>query len=182
MDDLHGADPLQSKKKKGESEAMSVVFSAEEVFSMAMEIEKSGYAYYKTVADNTDDAKLKELFDYLAGEEKRHYAFFEGLSKDVTDLNIGGEELEQLSEYIRATTESRFFIGEDKAIALAKKTDTVKDAVDVAIGFEKDTLLFFYEVQNVTPQKVKKAAGDIIEEEKRHVMRLLDKKRELVGG
>ena len=161
---------------------MSVVFSAEEVFSMAMEIEKSGYAYYKTVADGTDNPKLKELFDYLAGEEQRHYAFFESLSKEVTDLNISGEELEQLSEYIQATTESRFFIGEDKAIALAKKTGNVKDAIDVAIGFEKDTLLFFYEVQNVTPQKTKKAAGEIIEEEKRHVMRLLEKKRELVGA
>lgn len=160
---------------------MSFVFSADEVFSMAMEIEKSGYAYYKTVADSTKDSDLEELFRYLAKEEQKHYAFFEKLDRETGGLSVSDEEWAQISEYIKATTESRFFIGEDKAISLAKKTDTVKEAIDIAIGFEKDTLLFFYELRHITPPDSQKAADQIIEEEKLHVMRLLERKQALTG-
>ena len=157
---------------------MSFVFSADEVFSMAMQIEKSGFAYYKTVADSTNDNSLKELFEYLAKEEQRHYAFFEKLDRQTGGLSVSDEEWEQISEYIKATTETRFFIGEEKTISLSKKPTDVKDAIDIAIGFEKDTLLFFYELRQITPAGSQEAADKIIEEEKRHVMRLTEKRRE----
>jgi rubrerythrin len=158
---------------------MSVVLSAEEIFNMAMEIEKSGYAYYKTVADSTNDTDLRELFLYLAEQEQKHYDFFQELSKEVEELQIAGEDWEAISEYIKATTDSRFFIGEDKAIQEARKTTDVKEAIDVAIGFEKDTLLFFHEIRQVTPSKAHKATDQIIDEERRHVKQLLERKKNL---
>lgn len=156
---------------------MSVVLSAEEIFEMAMQIEKSGYAYYSTIADATSNQGLKELFHYLAGEEQRHYRFFEKLSKEVENFSITQDDWEQISEYIQATTDSRFFFGEDKAISLAKKTGDAQEALDVAIGFEKDTLLFFYEIKNATPSHSQEAAQQIIDEEKRHVTLLSEKKK-----
>ena len=157
---------------------MSILLSGTEVFSLAMEIEKSGYAYYKTVADSTDDGALKTLFDFLADQEIQHYEYFKSLEAEIGEITISEEEWEATSEYIKASVDSRFFIGEDRAIMAAQNVADPINAIDVAIGFEKDTLLFFYELLNVTPEKSKDTTQKIVEEEKRHIL-MLTKKRKL---
>lgn len=157
---------------------MSILLSGTEVFSLAMEIEKSGYAYYKTVADSTDDGALKTLFDFLADQEIQHYEYFKNLEAEIGEITISEEEWEATSEYIKASVDSRFFIGEDRAIMAAQNVADPINAIDVAIGFEKDTLLFFYELLNVTPEKSKDTTQKIVEEEKRHIL-MLTKKRKL---
>ena len=156
---------------------MSFVLSGEEIFSLAMEIEESGYAYYKTIADSTENATLKQLFSFLAEQEIRHYKFFETLNKDASLDITGSDDWDDISEYIKATTDSRFFIGEEKAISLAKTVKDPEKAVDIAISFEKDTLLFFYELLNVTPEKSKDIVQQIVDEEKRHIRILSEKKK-----
>ncbi|MFP4563783.1 MAG: ferritin-like domain-containing protein [Spirochaetia bacterium] len=160
---------------------MSIVFSSDEIYTLAMEIEKSGKAFYTAVAKRTDDPDMRDFFNFLAEEEDRHYAYFSRLEKEAPALEIGKEDWEEISEYIRATTDSRFFIGEDRAVQQAKKASGILEAVETAIGFEKDTLLFFYELYQVTPSASKQAAGDIIDEEKRHIRMLSEKRKDLVG-
>ena len=157
---------------------MSILLSGGEIFSLAMEVEKSGYAYYKTVADASDSDSLKELFDFLADQEILHYEFFKKLEGEIGELAISDEEWEATSEYIKASVDNRFFLGEEKAIAAAQTVSDPLQAIDVAIGFEKDTLLFFYELLNVTPAKSKEAAQKIVEEEKRHILMLSEKRKD----
>ncbi len=155
---------------------MGLALSTEEVFSLAMEIEKSGHAYYKTVADTTKDVELSKLFEFLADQENRHYRLFERLKAEAPELDADAAEWEEATEYIKATTESRFFVGEDRAIALARSAESATQAIDYAIGFEKDTLLFFYELLNVTSGESRKAAKNIVDEEKRHVTMLSERR------
>ena len=158
---------------------MSILLSGEEVFALAMEIEKSGHAFYKTVAEKFDSPELAELFQFLADQEIAHYRFFEKLSSGVQQLTVDAEEWEETSAYIKATTDNRFFVGEDRAIQLAKTATSPSHAIDLAIGFEKDTLLYFYELLNVTPPESRGAAQKIVEEEKRHVKMLTERKQSL---
>jgi rubrerythrin len=156
---------------------MSILLSSAEIFDLAKAIEKGGHAYYQAIASSTASKELKELFDYLAAQELVHYRTFEKLARDYPELEVDAEEWGQTSAYIKATSDSRFFVGEDKALSLA---GTVKDplkAVDIAIAFEKDTLLFFYELLNVTPAKGREAAKAIVEEEKRHVLVLSERRK-----
>ena len=156
---------------------MSMLLSGNEVFSLAMEIEKSGNAFYSTVAGDTSDAVISELFTFLAREEARHYEFFRDLAGRIGELEIDREEWEETSAYIKAMTEGRFFVGEDKAIHAAREVQSMRAALDTAIGFEKDTLLFFHEILAVTPDRSKDAARQIVEEEKRHVLMLAERRR-----
>ncbi len=160
---------------------MSVALSEKEIFSMAMEVEKSGKAFYETILAGAKDEKIKELFSFLAEQEENHYKFFKKQYENAGSMNISGEDWEDISEYIKATTDSRFFLGEDQAIKAAKKAGGVEEAVDIAISFEKDTLLFFYEIKNVTPAASKEASQKIIDEEKKHVLMLTKKKKEFQG-
>jgi rubrerythrin len=158
---------------------MGMMLSSEEVFSLAMEIEESGHAYYSTIAESAKFSDVADLFEFLAEQEIAHYRYFEKLKQSSPELIIDAEEWEQTSEYIRATTQSRFFVGQDKAIKLAKSAKNALEAVDYAIGFEKDTLLYFYELHNVSPADAKESAMKIVEEEKRHVKMLSQKREEL---
>jgi rubrerythrin len=161
---------------------MSVLLSEQEVFNLAMEIEKSGKAFYETVLSGAPYRMTEELFSFLAGEEQKHYDYFNSLRKQTGNLIVQPEDWDEISEYIKATTDSRFFIGEDKAIQTAKKAKDVLDAIEIAIGFEKDTLLFFYELLNVTPEGSRDAAQKIVDEEKKHIMLLSEKRKEIKSG
>ncbi len=160
---------------------MSILLSSAEIFDLAKAIEKGGQAYYQTVASSTASPELKELFAHLAAEELKHYRTFEKLARDYPQLEVDAEEWSQTSAYIRATSDSRFFVGEDKAISLARTVREPLKAIEIAIAFEKDTLLFFYELLNATPARGREAARAIIEEEKRHVLLLSERARQLAA-
>jgi rubrerythrin len=42
------------------------------IISFAIDCEKEAYAYYSTVSEKTNDKKLKNLFNELAEDEKKH--------------------------------------------------------------------------------------------------------------
>ena len=160
---------------------MSILLSSAEIFDLAKAVEKGGQAFYQAIASTTSSPELRELFTHLAGEEVKHFHTFERLAREYPELEVDAEEWGQTSAYIQATSDSRFFVGEDKALSLAKTVKEPLKAVDIAIGFEKDTLLFFYELLNVTPTKGREAAKAIIEEEKRHVLLLSERRKGLAA-
>ncbi len=158
---------------------MSMLLTGGEVLSLAVQIEKSGHAFYSTVALDSSDPALVELFSFLAAEEDRHLRHFEAVRAELGDFAIDGDDWEETSRYIKATTDGRFFLGEDRAIRAAHAVRDAREALDIAVGFEKDTLLFFHELLAVTPARTQESAERIIEEEKRHVLMLSQKRQAL---
>ena len=55
------------------------VFTAAQGLEMAMEIETNGETFYTTVAGETSIPEVKDLFEFLAGQERMHYKVFEKL-------------------------------------------------------------------------------------------------------
>lgn len=152
---------------------MSVFFSMQEVIEMAITTERSGQAFYQTASKLARENKLRKLFQYLAEEEKKHLKTFQDLYNTLKEKpEITPYNWEEAKLYLEALVDSRFFAGPDKAINLAKEAKDELEVIYAAIEFEKDTLLFFYQIlEMIKPQKhelVKK----IIEEEKRHIQRL----------
>jgi rubrerythrin len=64
------------------------------------------------------------------------------------------------------------FAGPDKALVLAEQAHDRQAALRVAIGFEKDTLLFFYDLRDMASVAEQKTINGIIAEEKQHLRRL----------
>ena len=59
------------------------------IISLAIDREVEAYTFYKTVADKVKDKALKDLFVELAGEEKKHREFLQGLlSKDISKMKF----------------------------------------------------------------------------------------------
>jgi len=142
-------------------------FSLSEAIEQAVQTERLGYQFYSSMAKKFGkEEAFKKIFDTLAQKELRHEKTFSEL-KEIT----GDEEPEgwgDVSQYLRAIVESEFFLGKNKSLPSLEHVKSIGDAVNFAMGFEKETLLYFYEIRNII--KEKDIVDEIINEEKSHIM------------
>jgi len=151
------------------------IFQAADVVEMALELEKSGEVFYRAVAKKVKSAQIQALFEDLADQEVQHYAAFQKLSKTVWDKPLMlPDAWNQYLMYLQATIQSAFFEGEDKALALAEQVTDEKEALCMAMGFEKETLLFFYDLRDMVSEGDRMILMRIVNEEKSHLRRLAD--------
>ncbi len=142
-------------------------YSIREVIEMAVQTEKLGYNYYAEMAEKfKDDKDVKELFETLANKEIAHEKRFNELKDIIGDKEP--DDWEEVSRYMRAYVESAFFLGKDKAMMHLQNIQNVNAAVGYAIGFEKETLLYYYGIRDAV--KEKDIVDEIINEEKSHIM------------
>ena len=152
------------------------LFQAADIIELAMQVEQSGEAFYRAVADKVEGQKARELFEYLAGQEVIHYKLFQRLSQSIHEAPFMTDaEWELYMDYLNGTVQSAFFEGTDKALALAETVSDAQQAIQRAIGFEKETLLFFYDLRERIPDTDRPVVEKVIAEEKRHVQRLVGK-------
>ena len=152
------------------------LFQAADIVELAMQVEQSGEAFYRAVAAKVEGQDARELFEYLAGQEVIHYKVFQKLSQSIREAPfMTDEEWELYMDYLNGTVQSAFFEGADKALALAETVTDAQMAINMAIGFEKETLLFFYDLRERIPDKDRPVVEKIVEEEKRHIRRLVAK-------
>jgi rubrerythrin len=146
---------------------------AADAIELAMGIEKNGEAFYRAVAQKAGSVPVRALFQDLAEQEVRHYATFARLSKTIRDKPLmGTEEWGEYQGYLQDTVQSALFEGPDKALAAAEQVADEKEAMRMAMSFEKETILFFYNLRDVISGSSQDILGDIITEEKTHVRRL----------
>lgn len=142
-------------------------FSVREALEQAVQTEKLGYQFYTSMSGRFEkDEGLVSLFSTLAEKELRHEKTYSELKDIVGDSEPDGWE--EISLYLRAIVESEFFLGKNKALPSMDGIKTVGDAVNYALGFEKETLLYFYGVKDAV--KEKEIVDEIINEEKSHIM------------
>jgi rubrerythrin len=141
-------------------------FSVREVLEQAIRTERLGHDFYKSMAEKFKESNdFQHLFDTLAKKELVHEKRF----KELLEI-LGNDEPEgwgDVSEYIRAMVESEFFLGSDKALTRMKGAKDIKEAVEFAMAFEKETLLYFVGLRDAV--KEKDIVDEIISEERSHI-------------
>ena len=148
-------------------------YSVSEILEQAVQTEKLGFQFYTQMSQKfADNEGLRNLFDTLAAKEQQHEATFTALKDKVADQKY--ENWEEAGKYLRAIVESEYFLGKDKSLPSLEHIESVEDAVKFAMGFEKETLLYFYYLSDalkVVSSPDKEAAIDrIIKEEQSHLV------------
>jgi rubrerythrin len=147
------------------------MFSLSEVIEEAVQTEKLGYQYYSEMSKKfSENIRLRELFDLLASKEQGHEKKFTELKEKASSEER--VDWEEVSKYLRAIVESEFFLGKGKSLPSMERIKTVADAVKLALGFEKQTLLFFHAIRDAV--KEKSVVDEIIAEERSHIVWLTD--------
>jgi len=149
------------------------IFTAAEALEMAMEIEKNGEVFYTTVAEKSADPEVQALFEDLAAQERGHYRVFQKMLGEVRPaLELPAAEYDEYQAYVQTALDNALFAGPDKALALAKQAQDRETALRAALGFEKDTLLFFYDLRDMVSEADQETVSNVIREEKKHLRRL----------
>ena len=152
---------------------------AGDVFEVAVQIEKQGEKFYRYAAGLTDDSKVKEVLVYAAGEEAKHRKIFEAMAEKVgADYKPPESYPGEYCNYVRTYSENIVFPA-DKMEAEFGEITNLGDAVEFAIQKEIESILYYLEMKNFVPASQRADVDRIIEEERKHYLRLTDLKREI---
>ena len=154
------------------------VFTAGELFDIAVGIERNGVAYYDSLAQLSTDQELKQTYGFLADMERHHVEVFQKLRSETRS----GAVVPQLDEaeygsYLQALIDSYVFTDDQVARDMAKRAAGPAEALQIALGAEKDSILFYTEMRDLVPQREKEAVSGIIKEERKHVRELSELKQ-----
>jgi rubrerythrin len=159
---------------------MPIFYSPVEVIEMAVKTEETGHKFYSQVAKKTKSKLLAQLFNFLASEELKHWKAFKKLYNTIKDdPRAMPFNLDEMSLYLKAITDSKFFLGSDKALSFISKVKTPNALLDYALAFEKETLLFYLEIINFVNRKYKTLVDKIVTQEKHHIRKLSEMKEVL---
>lgn len=64
------------------------------------------------------------------------------------------------------------FKGPDRVLSAAERVTDDKEALSMAIGFEKEIRLFFYDVRDNGLEADQSVSGEVVAQEKAHIWRL----------
>ncbi len=144
-------------------------YSLSEIMEMAVQTEVLGYQFYTSMAEKfTGDGGLVKLFSTLASKEKSHERIFSELKNTVARDKPEPVQWEDVTDYLKAFVESEFFLGRGKSLPSLDLIKSARDAVHFALGFEKETLLYFMELRNIVREK--ETVDRVIDEEKSHIV------------
>jgi rubrerythrin len=155
---------------------MGMFFSGKELLDVAVNIEKSGAAFYETMVNCAKSKKAQTAFKYLADQEKQHIKAYQSMLKDLADAPPPESYTEEYDEYLKSLVKSAVFSSEKAACTLAEKTSGDAEGIDFGIRAEKDSILFYTELQDLVRRGDAKVISSIIEEEKSHLKRLSELK------
>ena len=162
---------------------MSFNFNADEIFQMGVLIETNGQKFYEAVAKNASDPPAQKLFLDLSRWESQHIELFKKLKQRLPE-SAKREDLfdpnQELYLYLKATADSHVFIKNRDMLHLASTCKTPLEALDLAIAFEKDSVVFYTTMKKLVPEHLGKDEIDtLIDEEISHIFALTQKKKEL---
>ena len=64
------------------------MFRASEILQMAIEIERSGLAFYEACVQAASDGRVAEVFQFMAGEEKKHIEIFGNMEEPLAHYEL----------------------------------------------------------------------------------------------
>jgi hypothetical protein len=96
------------RSKKGGNQ-MVIVFNADEIFEMAIRIEKNGAAFYRKAAGLQADAKNQKFLQGLANMEDRHQLIFTEMRTTLTEKEKTAkvfDPYDEVSQYLVAMSDT----------------------------------------------------------------------------
>ena len=153
---------------------MSTNFSADDILSIAERIEKNGADFYRAAAGNTCDPDAKQVLLNLAGMEDDHLRTFADMRADLkqdekrqTAFDPEGEE----AAYLRTMADSNVFNPKVDPAERLTGEESMEDILKIAIGLEKDSIVFYQAMKKFFPESLGRDKIDaIIDEEYKHIV------------
>jgi len=160
---------------------VTITFSASELINIAIGIEGRGIAFYDTMARSTENAEARDIFQCLADMERTHVRIFQGMLGETDKYQPQESYAGEYAAYLQALVDSAVFTDDSITSEMATQLSSDIEAMELAIGAEKDSILFYYEMKEIMPQRAQPTVNKIITEEKSHLRELSELKKKLAA-
>jgi len=156
---------------------MGIKFNADEAFEMAIRSEVNGAAFYRRAAElYAAKGKDTALLLSLAEMEDGHKVTFEAMHGELGDSDKESTAFDpylEASMYLNAMTDGSNIEGAPSIADQLTGDEPLAEILKVAIGLEKEAVLFYIGIKDMVPEKLGKSHLDgIIAAEKQHIVQL----------
>lgn len=158
---------------------MSLAFSPAELYNIAIAVERRGAAFYDTLARSCQTAEVQKAFLALAAVEHQHIQTFQKLLAAAPKTPGDGADSEEYAGYFKALVDSSVFNDDLATSELVTQVDSDVQALEVGIGAEKDSILFYEQLRDVVAGDASDDVNRIISEEKAHLRTLVEIKNRI---
>ncbi len=153
---------------------MPILFDENEIFDIAIQIEKNGARFYKEAVeyDGIGDDVKKKLLE-LAAMEEGHERLFTSVKKSLKDHsldNVVFDPYDEASMYLGALADGHVFVGNMVPSEVIRSKNSMEDILEMALLFEKDSILFYTGMLTLLSSKLDQdRICKVVKEEMRHI-------------
>jgi rubrerythrin len=155
---------------------MSLNFNADEILQMAEQIERTGIDFYSRAPTWVAASSTAQFLLGLAAMERDHERIFAGMRADLSDQEKKAtvpDPDHQLSAYLQAWADGHVFDVRSNPVQKLTGKEKVEDILQMAIGLEKDSIVFYLGMKEAVPARLgQQRIDEIIKEEMRHIASL----------
>ena len=152
---------------------MAITFNADEIFEIAEQIERNGQKFYSISAQRVSEPSTKKVLTDLAEMEADHLKIFQNLhaklnaqARDELTWDPDGESV----AYLRAAADSHIFKTDTDPSSLLSDNSDPKEVLELALQFEKDSVVYFLGVADMVPERLgKKEVLGLAKQEQGHI-------------
>lgn len=162
---------------------MTITFNANEIFEMAEEIERNGARFYRKAAQNASDDQAKQMLLDMADMEDGHLKTFQNMREELSNHEKEPTVFDPDNEavlYLQAMADSRGYEGKKSPDEELSGNETTKEILEIALNSEKESVVFYFGLKNLVPQKAGRDKVEaVIIEELSHITTLLNQLKSL---
>jgi rubrerythrin len=145
-------------------------FNADDIFEIALQLERNGARFYRTAAAAVKEFTARDLLLHLAGMEEEHEKIFAQMRSQLKESEKTATVFDPQGEaagYLKALADTRVFF--EKKINTASLEEILKDAITA----EKDSIVFYLGMREAVPEKAgRDRLDEVIKEEMGHIRQL----------
>ena len=155
-------------------------FNANEIFEIGKQIEVNGGKFYRKAAELATDPRAKDALRRLAEMEASHEEIFGELQEKLTqafavDQRAMPDFDQQAANYLKAMATGKIFDVDSDPLKKIKGGEGPAKLLEIAIDFEKNSVVFFAAMKKMVPDALGKAQIDVlIDEEIGHAAMLCE--------
>lgn len=157
---------------------MDNIFSGSELVELSIQVERNGLEFYAALAQKSRDPGIADLFVFLAREEEKHITVFKKMCAKIEGCGAPEVIADEYIAYMHALAGEHVFTRQGEGAKAAQAILGDAQALDVAIGFEKDSIIFYEGMRRLVPQADMVVVDALIAQEKSHLMKLVRMKND----
>ncbi len=139
---------------------MAITFNADEIYNIAEQIERNGQNFYRDSARRVKESVAKQVLQDLGEMEAGHLKTFQALHAGLTEQareEITWDPQGEAGAYLKAAADSHVFKTNSDPTSLLKDNTDAREILELALQFEKDSVIYFLGVADMVPDHLGKA-------------------------